>query len=111
LFFRTVFMQAVWGDSALKTGVAYLPLTAVIMVASGAAASSSRGSAPGRCCWPAPRPWPVACTGCRGSRHSSYAGGVLGPMLVIAPLACCRAAPLVAMSRVRDEESASRPAA
>jgi len=27
-FFLTVFMQSVWGYSALKTGVAYLPLTA-----------------------------------------------------------------------------------
>src|SRR6266571_615680 len=37
-FFLTVFMQSVWGYSALKTGVAYLPLTAAIMVSSGAAA-------------------------------------------------------------------------
>src|SRR5260370_39564629 len=37
-FFLTVFMQSVWGYSALKTGFAYLPLTAAIMVSSGAAA-------------------------------------------------------------------------
>src|SRR5207302_6221389 len=37
-FFLTVFMQAVWGYSALKTGLAYLPLTAGIMAASGTAA-------------------------------------------------------------------------
>src|SRR5262249_22191321 len=29
-FFLTVFMQAVWGYSALKTGVAYLPFTAAL---------------------------------------------------------------------------------
>src|SRR5262249_58183131 len=38
LFFLTVFMQTVWGYSALKTGLAYLPLSAAIMVSSGAAA-------------------------------------------------------------------------
>ena len=37
-FFLTVFMQSVLGYSALKTGFAYLPLTAAIMVSSGAAA-------------------------------------------------------------------------
>jgi hypothetical protein len=31
-------MQSVWGYSALRTGLAYLPLAAVIMVSSGAAA-------------------------------------------------------------------------
>ena len=25
-FFLTIFMQAVWGYSALKTGIAYLPM-------------------------------------------------------------------------------------
>ena len=48
-FFLTLFMQSVWGYSALKTGLAYLPLTAGIMVSSGAAASSSPASVPGRC--------------------------------------------------------------
>jgi hypothetical protein len=38
-FFLTVFMQAVWGYSALRTGLYYLPLTAGILVASGQAAS------------------------------------------------------------------------
>src|SRR5262245_11178723 len=37
-FFLTVFLQTAWGYSALKTGVAYLPLMAGILVASGAAA-------------------------------------------------------------------------
>jgi hypothetical protein len=30
-------MQAVWGYSALKAGVAYLPLTAAVLAASGTA--------------------------------------------------------------------------
>jgi hypothetical protein len=43
-FFLTVFMQAVWGYSALKTGLAYLPLTAGIMVSSAAAAQLVPGA-------------------------------------------------------------------
>ena len=71
-FFLTVFMQSVWGYSALKTGVAYLPLTAGIMVSSGAAAQLV---APDRCPAAAaggsPRPRPAACTGCRGSASTA----------------------------------------
>src|SRR6266700_204828 len=36
-FFLTVFMQAAWGYSALKTGVAYLPFTAALFIGAGAA--------------------------------------------------------------------------
>jgi hypothetical protein len=107
-FFLTVFVQTVWGYSALKTGVAYLPLTAMIMVGSGAAAQLvSRVGA---------RPLllvgaPTAAAGLfwlsRISEDGSYVSDVLGPMLVLdiglgllfLPLT------LLAMSRVRDEES------
>src|SRR6266700_381224 len=107
-FFLTVFMQSVWGYSALKTGVAYLPLTAAIMVSSGAAAQlvARVGARPlllagspavaGGLYWLS-----------RVSVHSSYAGAVLGPMLVIAAGLGLLFVPvtLVAMSRVADEES------
>ncbi len=107
-FFLTVFMQSVWGYSALKTGVAYLPLTAAIMVSSGAAAQlvARVGARPlllagspavaGGLYWLS-----------RISEHGSYAGAVLGPMLVIAVGLGLLFVPLtlVAMSRVRDEES------
>ena len=108
LFFLTVFMQVVWGYSALKTGLAYLPLTAATMVASGAAAQLvPRGGA---------RPLllagaPAAAGGLywlsRLSEHGNYAGAVLGPMLVIAAGLGLLFVPvtLVAMSRVADEES------
>ena len=33
-FFLTIFIQTVWGYSALKTGVAYLPVVAMIMAMS-----------------------------------------------------------------------------
>jgi len=78
-------MQTVWGYSALKTGLAYLPLTAAIMVSSGAAAQlvPRIGARPlllvgspavvGGMYWLS-----------RLGEHSSYVGAVLGPMLVIA---------------------------
>jgi hypothetical protein len=107
-FFLTVFMQAVWGYSALKTGVAYLPLTAAIMVASGAAAQlvprigarplllAGAPAVAGGMYWLS-----------RLGEHDSYAGALLGPMLVIAVGLGLLFVPLtlVAMSRVRDEES------
>ena len=110
-FFLTVFMQAVWGYSALKTGVVYLPLAAGTMVSSGAAAwLISRIGA---------RPLLLAGTAATGggmywlsriSEHGSYAGAVLGPMLVIAAGLGLLFVPvtLVAMSRVADHESGSR---
>jgi EmrB/QacA subfamily drug resistance transporter len=107
-FFLTVFVQTVWGYSALKTGVAYLPLTAMVMVGSGAAAQLvSRVGA---------RPLllvgaPTAAAGLywlsRISEDGSYASDVLGPMLVLATGLGLLFLPLtlIAMSRVRDEES------
>jgi hypothetical protein len=106
-FFLTVFMQVVWGYSALRTGLAYLPLTAAILVASGAAAQlvSRIGARPlllagspavaGGLYWLS-----------RISEHSSYAGGVLGPMLVTATGLGLLFVPLtlVAMSRVPEAE-------
>jgi EmrB/QacA subfamily drug resistance transporter len=107
-FFLTVFLQSAWGYSALKTGVAYLPLVAAIMVSSGAAARlvGRIGARPlllagspavaGGMYWLS-----------RLSEHSSYAGGVLGPMLVIAAGLGLLFVPttLVAMSRVADKET------
>jgi len=50
-FFVTLFVQDVWGYSALRTGVAFLPLTAAMLAASGRPPRSCRGSAHVRCCW------------------------------------------------------------
>src|SRR5215470_648744 len=108
-FFLTVFMQAVWGYSALRTGLGYLPLTAGILVSSGAAARlvSRIGARPLLLAGA-----PAAAGGMywlsRISEHSSsYAGGVLGPLLVIAVGLDLLFVPvtLVAMSRVADQES------
>src|SRR5262249_46658735 len=85
LFFLTVFMQTVWGYSALKTGLAYLPLSAAIMVSSGAAAQlvprigarplllAGSPAVAGGMYWLS-----------RLGEHGSYAGAVLGAMLVMA---------------------------
>jgi EmrB/QacA subfamily drug resistance transporter len=107
-FFLTVFMQSVWGYSALKTGAAYLPLTAAIMVSSGAAAQlvPRIGARPLLLAGS-----PLAAGGMywlsRLSEHSSYAGAVLGPTLVTATGLGLLFVPatLVAMSRVADQES------
>ncbi len=107
-FFLTVFMQAVWGYSALKTGLAYLPLTAGMMVSSGAAAQLvSRVGARPLLLAGAPATAGGMYWLSRISEHSSYAGEVLGPMLVIAAGLGLLFVPvtLVAMSRVADEES------
>jgi EmrB/QacA subfamily drug resistance transporter len=84
-FFLTVFVQEVWGYSALKTGVAYMPMVAMIMVMSGVSAQLvTRIGA---------RPLLIAGSTIAGggmfwlsriTEHSTYTGGLLGPMLVTA---------------------------
>ena len=82
-FFLTVFLQAVWGYSALRTGVAYLPMMAAIMAMSAASAQLvPRIGA---------RPLLIAgaATAAAGmfwlsgiSQDSHYTSGLLGPTLV-----------------------------
>jgi Major Facilitator Superfamily len=83
-FFLTLFIQEVWGYSALRAGAAYLPYVPVILVMTVVAQRGvSRIGA---------RPLLIA--GCaiaaggmfwlsRISEHSTYAGGMLGPALVL----------------------------
>src|SRR6266568_3693217 len=83
-FFLTVFMQAVWGYSALKTGVAYLPFTAALFIGAGAVAQlvPKIGARPillagsalstGGLYWLS-----------RISEHDTYTSAVLGPTIVI----------------------------
>jgi EmrB/QacA subfamily drug resistance transporter len=84
-FFLTIFVQDVWGYSPLKTGIAFLPITAMIVVASGIASQLvPRIGA---------RPLMIAGSAImaggmfwlsRITEHSSYAGGLLGPMMITA---------------------------
>jgi EmrB/QacA subfamily drug resistance transporter len=107
-FFLTLFVQNVWGYSALKTGIAYLPLIGMVIVASGVASQLvTRIGA---------RPLMIAgsvlATGglfwlSRINENSHYVSGLLGPMLVTAlgmglifvPLS------LVSLSKVADNDA------
>jgi predicted MFS family arabinose efflux permease len=107
-FFLTLFLQDVWGYSALKTGIAYLPMITTVMVASGI--SSQLVTRIGA------RPLMVAGTAIaaggmfwlsRINENSHYASGLLGPMMVTAlgmglvfvPLS------LVALAKVADNDA------
>jgi len=107
-FFLTVFMQAVWGYSALKTGVAYLPFTAALLFGSGTAAQL----VPKIGARPILLAGSTASTGglfwlSRISEHDTYASAVLGPTIVIgAGLALLFVTlSLVALNRVPEADS------
>jgi EmrB/QacA subfamily drug resistance transporter len=84
-FFLTLFVQGVWGYSPLKAGLAFLPMVATIMASSGIASQLvARVGAR-----------PLMITGAtvmaggmiwlsRITEHSSYASGLLGPMMLTA---------------------------
>ncbi|MET7729587.1 MFS transporter [Streptomyces mirabilis] len=82
-FFLTLFMQSVWGYSALKSGVSYMPFTVATLVSSATAAQLV----------PRVGPRPLLLIGSasstgglfwlsRISEHSTYAGGLLGPTML-----------------------------
>jgi len=107
-FFLTLFVQNVWGYSALKTGVAYLPMVGMIMLMAGVSAQLvPRIGA---------RPLLLAGSliGAGGmfwlsqiNEHSTYVGGLLGPMLVTAAGLGMLFMPLtlVALTRVPDRDA------
>jgi predicted MFS family arabinose efflux permease len=107
-FFLTLFLQNVWGYSALKTGIAYLPMIATVMAGS-AVASQLVNRIGAR---PLLLTGSVIATGgmfwlSRIDEHSQYASGLLGPMMVTAlgmglifvPLS------LVALTKVGDQDA------
>jgi EmrB/QacA subfamily drug resistance transporter len=107
-FFLTLFVQHVWGYSALKTGIAYLPMVGVIMAMAGLSTQLvPRIGA---------RPLLVAASAIsvggmfwlsRINEHSTYASGLLGPMLVTAAGLglIFMPATLVALSKVADRDA------
>jgi EmrB/QacA subfamily drug resistance transporter len=107
-FFLTLFVQNVWGYSALKTGLAYLPMIGTVMLASGIASQLiNRIGA---------RPLMIAGTAIatgglfwlsRITESSHYASGLLGPMMVTALGMGLTFVPLslVALTRVSDNDA------
>jgi EmrB/QacA subfamily drug resistance transporter len=107
-FFMTIFVQQVWGYSPVRSGVAYLPMVAAIMI--GAAASSQLvariGARPLITFGPL-----VAAVGLlwlsRISESSSYAGGLLGPSMLVGLGMGLTFVPLslVALAKVPNKDS------
>src|SRR5262245_39398475 len=107
-FFLTVFMQTVWGYSALKTGVAYLPFTAALLIAAGAVTQL----VPRIGARPLLLAGSAASTGglywlSRISEHDTYANAVLGPTIVIGAGTALLfvTLSLVALNRVAEADS------
>jgi EmrB/QacA subfamily drug resistance transporter len=107
-FFLTIFVQTVWGYSPIKTGIAYLPMVAAIMAMAGVS-SQLVGRIGAR---------PILIAGSvvsaggmfwlsRINEHSTYASGLLGPMLVTAAGLGMLFMPLmlVALSRVSEQDA------
>ena len=107
-FFLTIFVQEVLGYSALRSGLAFLPFAAVIVVISGVVSQviSRTGARPlmigGAAVTAAGMYWFSHLT-----VHSGYVGGLLGPMLVTSTGLGMLFVPisLVALSKVRSEDS------
>ena len=107
-FFLTLFVQDVWDYSALRAGVAFLPLTAAVLAASAAATRLV----------PRTGARPLLLAGAVGSaaglywlsrltEHGTYAGGLLGPLLVVGVGLGLLFVPLslVALARVAETDS------
>ena len=107
-FFLTIFVQTIWGYSPLRTGIAYLPMVAVMMTMAGVSTQLvPRIGA---------RPLLLAASAIttggmfwlsRITEHSTYVGGLLGPMLVTAAGVGLLFMPatLVALSKVDDRDA------
>jgi EmrB/QacA subfamily drug resistance transporter len=111
-FFLTLFVQNVWGYSALRTGLSYLPVTAVMLVASLAAASLVQrvGARPllltAGAAISVGLYWLSLVT-----EHSTYAGGLLGPGLVLGAGFGLLVVPLTLVGLARVPEADSGAAA
>ena len=107
-FFLTLFVQNVWGYSPLKAGVAFLPLTAAVLMASAAATRlvPRTGARPlllaGSVITAAGLYWLSRLT-----EHGTFAGGLLGPILVTGAGLGLLFVPLslVALARVPEADS------
>jgi EmrB/QacA subfamily drug resistance transporter len=107
-FFLTIFVQTVWGYSALRTGLAYLPIMAAVMVMAAVSAQlvTRIGARPlmlaGSAITAAGMFWLS-----RINEQSHYASGLLAPMIVTAIGMGLLFMPvtLVALSRVGNRDA------
>jgi EmrB/QacA subfamily drug resistance transporter len=107
-FFLTLFVEHVWGYTPFRAGVGYLPMVAIIMATSGLSTQLvPRIGA---------RPLLIAGSAISGGgmfwlsrigEHSTYAGGLIGPLLVTGAGLGLLFMPvtLVAMARVEDKDA------
>jgi hypothetical protein len=107
-FFLTLFVQDVWGYSALRAGVAFLPLTAAVLASTAAATRlvprigarplllAGAAASAGGLYWLS-----------RVTEHGTYADGLLGPLLVTGAGLGLMFVPLslVALARVGEADS------
>jgi EmrB/QacA subfamily drug resistance transporter len=107
-FFLTIFVQTVWGYSAIKTGLAYLPMVGTIMAMAGLSAAlvpkigarplliSGAAVAAGGMFWLS-----------RINEHSTYVGGLLGPVILTAAGLGALFMPvtLVALNKVEERDA------
>jgi len=98
-FFLTLFLQNVLGYSPLRTGVAYLPMVTMILVATAVASQlvSRIGALPLMIAGSAASAGGMLWLS-RVTEHSSYASGLLGPMLLTATGLGLLFAPLLLVS-------------
>ena len=107
-FFLTIFVQTVWGYSAVKTGLAYLPMVVAVMTMAGVS-SQLVGRIGAR---------PILIAGStvaaggmfwlsRITEHSTYTGGLLGPIILTGAGLGMLFMPLtlVALSKVDDRDA------
>ncbi len=107
-FFLTIFVQTVWGYSPVKTGLAYLPMVGTIMLMAGVSSQlvgrigarplliAGSTLAAGGMFWLS-----------RITEHSTYVGGLLGPMIVTAAGLGMLFMPLtlVALNKVQERDA------
>ena len=107
-FFLTLFVEHVWGYSPFRAGLGYLPMVAIIMAASGLSIqlvprigarpllTAASAISVGGMFWLS-----------RINEHSTYTGGLIGPMLVTGAGLGLLFMPvtLVAMAKVEDKDA------
>jgi EmrB/QacA subfamily drug resistance transporter len=104
-FFLTLFLQDVLAYSPLRTGVAYLPLTGMILVATAVASQlvSRVGALPLMIAGSAATAGGMFWLS-RVTEHTSYVSGLLGPMLLTATGVGLLYAPLLLVSLTKVKE-------